>query len=305
MPGQGLLNRHLFIPQGLPDLDKSCILYAPAKINLCLHILGQREDGYHELDSLMQRVTLCDEISLEILDQPGVTVRCPGIKLGAGVDNLAARAARAFLLEIEDDVSGVRIGIEKRIPVAAGLGGGSSDAATVLLGLNRLFGKPLSNDRLAGLGVRLGADVPFFIYERSAWAGGIGELLEPVTGLPRVFYLLVNPRVEVSTAWAFRKWGLTSGGGVAKMRGFPNDIKELVRLLANDLQTVTESGFPVVGQIRQALLNAGAEGAPDCQVAGQPSSGFSQPAKQPGRLPTGWQLSIPGGCRWSSLSVDH
>jgi len=241
-------------------MHKLSTFRAPAKINLCLHVLGRREDGYHELESLMQRVALYDEIHLALLGEPGIKVDCPGVELAPGADNLVAQAARLFFAATGIEV-GVRIGVVKRIPVAAGLGGGSSDAATVLLGLNRMLGEPLPVEQLAAIGVRLGADVPFFIYERAAWAGGIGEVLDPVADLPSVCYLLVNPNIQVSTAGVFRDLGLTSTRQAARMREFPSDARELVRLFHNDLEPVTCARYPVVAEIKQQLLVAGALGS--------------------------------------------
>ena len=140
----------------------SCKLLAPAKINLCLHVLARRPDGYHELAMLMQRVSLYDELSLTLNDSGEVHLRCDGLVLAPGEENLVVRAARALLRETDCPL-GVDIELEKRIPVAAGLGGGSSDAASLLLGLNRLAGLGRSRQELMALGLTLGADVPFFI----------------------------------------------------------------------------------------------------------------------------------------------
>lgn len=234
--------------------------WAPAKINLCLHVEGRRPDGYHDLAMLMQRISLADRLTLELEPAPGVRIECPGVALPPGGENIALRAARR-MLELADNKCGVALRVEKGIPVAAGLGGGSSDAATVLLALNELLGLRLSPAELGVEGLRLGADVPFFLFQHTAWATGVGERLQAVTGLPPVWYLLVNPGVEVSTAWVFQNLRLTSPGAVTKLPALPSTIGELLRLLHNDLEPVTISRYPVVGRIKQRLLEVGALGA--------------------------------------------
>ncbi len=232
---------------------------APAKINLCLHVEGRRPDGYHDLAMLMQRVTIADRIVVELTSEPGVRLECPGVVLPSQAENIAARAARR-MLELAGG-GGVALAIEKRIPVAAGLGGGSSDAATVLLALNSLLGLHLPMAELSAEGLRLGANVPFFLLQHSAWATGVGERLEPVSGLPQVWYLLVNPGFEVSTAWVFQNLRLTSPGAVNKLPALPSSAEGLVSLLHNDLESVTCARYPVVSRLKQRLLEVGALGA--------------------------------------------
>lgn len=234
--------------------------YAPAKINLCLHVLGRRPDGYHDLAMLMQRVSLYDRIDIALVDEPGVRVECAGVVLPPGGENIAARAARR-LLELSGDRRGVEIVIDKCIPVAAGLGGGSSDAATVLMELNRMLGLGLSREELMVEGGRLGADVPFFVFGDAAWATGIGDRLERVEGLPAVWYVLVNPGVAVSTAWVYQNLGLTSTGRVARLPRFSGTAEGLREVLYNDLERVTVSRYPVVEALKEALQELGAVGA--------------------------------------------
>ena len=236
------------------------VFLAPAKINLCLHVLGKRPDGYHDLLMLMQRVSLFDRVEIALAPARETVVQCTGVVLAAGEENIAARAAR-LLLERAGLARQVSIAIDKQIPVAAGLGGGSSDAATVLLGLNRMLGLGASNEELRILGRELGADVPFFVFERQAWAAGVGEILEPVPALPRVSYLLVNPGVAVSTSWVYGNLGLTPPGDVAKLRKFPKTLEDFVRLLHNDLEKVTIGRFSELAAIKTRLLDLGAAGA--------------------------------------------
>ncbi len=234
---------------------------SPAKINLCLYVLGRYENGYHALAMAMQRVDLCDDIQIRVARSGGVKVSCKGLALAAGEDNIAARAARLVLAEAQVDV-GVEIQIDKRIPVAAGLGGGSSNAATVLLALNEMLGLNMSNQRLQQLGAQLGADVPFFVFQQPAWATGTGTKLSPLPTLPEVAYLLVNPGISVSTAEVYQSLQLTKGGELANLPRFSVETKEdLCAALHNDLERVTLIRHPVLQQIKQRLLQLGARGA--------------------------------------------
>lgn len=236
------------------------IFSAPAKINLCLHVLGRRADGYHDLCMLMQPITLADRIRIRLTETAGIVVDCPGLELSPGEQNIAARAARLILDRVSGSV-GVRIHIDKQIPAAAGLGGGSSDAARVLVGLNDMFGGVLTKEQLLRESVRLGADVPFFVNGETAWAKGIGDRLEKARPLPRVWYVLVNPGFAVSTAWVYANLGLTTPRDVAKLPEFFTSPEDLVALLHNDLEQVTIGRYPQIAEIKQQLLANGALGA--------------------------------------------
>ncbi len=233
---------------------------APAKVNLCLHVLGKRDDGYHDLSMLMQRVSLYDRIDIELNAAPGVRVACAGLALAEGEENIAGRAARR-MLELAGSGQGVDIVIDKQIPVAAGLGGGSSDAAAVLVTLDRMLELKLGKKELMAEGARLGADVPFFVFEQTAWATGIGDELEVVEGLPDLWYVLVNPGVSVSTAWVYGNLGLTSKSLEAKLPRFFETARDVVGLLHNDLEPVTVGRHPVVSDVKERLLGSGALGA--------------------------------------------
>jgi 4-diphosphocytidyl-2-C-methyl-D-erythritol kinase len=233
---------------------------APAKINLCLHVLGKRPDGYHDLCMVMQRVSLYDHLEISLTREKEVRVLCPGVDIPPGGENIAGRAARR-MLEMAGADGGAVISIDKGIPVAAGLGGGSSDAAAVLMGLDEMLGLNLSRESLMEEGGRLGADVPFFIFEDPALATGIGDVLEKIDGLPDVWYVLVNPGVAVSTAWVYKNLRLTSPGDGFKLPGFPRTAKEVVPFLHNDLEAVTAGRFPVITEIREKLISLGALGS--------------------------------------------
>jgi len=231
---------------------------APAKINLCLHALGRRADGYHDLCMLMQKVSLYDEVRIGLRADSLVRVQCAGVALPAGEENIAAQAARA-VLQHDPSRRGVDILIVKHIPVAAGLGGGSSDAAAVLLALNNLLELGLKHETLAREALQLGADVPFFLGQSPAWAEGIGERLTPIEGrLPACHYVLVNPGVPVSTAAVYANVQNYSKGCTAGK--CPETIEAITQLLHNDLQPAALMLVPQVAVVMERLRECGANG---------------------------------------------
>jgi 4-diphosphocytidyl-2-C-methyl-D-erythritol kinase len=190
---------------------------APAKLNLFLHIVGRRPDGYHELQTLFQLIDLCDTVSV-VVRNDGLIERPIGPIDVAPEADLVVRAARA--LQARTGVSlGATLRVFKKIPQGGGLGGGSSDAATTLLALNRLWGCGLSLDELAGIGLPLGADVPVFVRGSSAWAEGVGERLTPVQ-LPERWFVVVHPGVGVATREVFQAPELTRNSPVSTIRAF-------------------------------------------------------------------------------------
>ncbi len=235
-------------------------LQAPAKVNLRLDVLCRRPDGYHDLRMIMQRINLCDDITITVSDNPGIRVVCGRQGVPDGPGNIAWRAADA-LLQMTDKTHGIDIAIAKNIPVAAGLGGGSSDCATVLMGVNELLEIGLSDEKLMEIGAKLGADVPFFIFKKSAIAEGIGERLTPLDGLPPMWLVLVNPNIHVSTAWVYQNLQLTTTKVPHIIPFLYRSVAEVCSVLANDLETVTIRRFPLIGEIKEKLLAAGAQGA--------------------------------------------
>ncbi len=181
-------------------------LLAPAKLNLFLHITGRRDDGYHLLQTVFQFLDYADEIELSARED-GEIKRLSGLEAVSAEDDLVVKAA-SLLKQYTQTSYGVDISVNKKLPVGGGLGGGSSDAATVLVGLNQLWSCNLSISQLADLGLSLGADIPVFVYGRAAWAEGIGEQLEPID-LPENWFVVVHPKVFVSTAEIFSDKGLT------------------------------------------------------------------------------------------------
>ncbi len=240
-------------------------LKAPAKVNLYLAVKAKRADGYHEIESLMQKIDLADQIQLS-RGGDGIRMTCVGADLPTDEGNLAYRAAESFLKKIGN--SGVDISLEKNIPVAAGLGGGSSDAAAVLRGLNLLFRADLPDEELLALAKPLGADVPFFMYDwPAAWATGIGEKLTPAEPLADCYLVLVNPGISVSTRWVYENLALTTSGNTFILaRGRQSGESrspwrpKVPEDLYNDLEAVTIPHYPEIEQIKNALRQDGAVG---------------------------------------------
>lgn len=238
----------------------SILLKAPAKVNYLLDVIRKRPDNYHDLRMIMQRIAIYDEIGISLSATPGIRVNCGRDGVPDGPGNIAWKAAET-LLERLDSKPGIDISITKNIPVAAGLGGGSSDAASVLMGLNELLGLGLDDRELMELGLGLGADVPFFIFGKTALAEGIGERLSPVDGLPPAWLVLVNPNIHVSTAWVYKSLQLTKEKVLAKLPRFSNRIDDICSLLSNDLEKVTIGSFPLIREIKDLLVENGAGGA--------------------------------------------
>ena len=232
---------------------------APAKLNRFLHVVGRRDDGYHLIQSVMQLIDLADEITIVLRDD-GRIVRDGDVPGVAEDDDLAIRAAR-LLQRSAGVTAGATIGVHKRIPMGGGLGGGSSDAATVLLALDRLWGIDSPRDRLMALGLQLGADVPFFVGGTNAFVEGIGERITPIA-LPEAHFAVVHPGVSVPTAAIFGAPELTRDSEVIKILDFSKNGSGALQdvpaagdaghlVLRNDLEPVAAARFDAV---REALV---------------------------------------------------
>lgn len=236
-------------------------LLVPAKVNLHLRILGKRRDGYHEIQSLLVRIGVYDELEIS-LGGKGLKLILEGEKIPSEGDNLVLRAARVFFQDLGRPQD-VRIRLIKKIPVAAGLGGGSSDAASTLMGLNELLGAPLKREQLMDLGSRIGADVPFFIFEKPAVARGIGEKLSEVCLPEFLWFFLLIPPFGISTAWAYEAYDHLPPSPLdpieipTVLRG----IDDLLPILRNDLERPAFARFPEIRQMKERLLSMGAKGA--------------------------------------------
>lgn len=243
---------------------------APAKVNLYLGVLGKRSDGYHDIVSVMQKLDLADRLHLRLAGD-GITLRCPSTSLPEDSANLAWRAARTFF-----DRTGIRDGLEitlhKKIPVAAGLGGGSSDAGAVLRGLNTLCNAGLDTERLLAMAAELGADCPFFVADHSAaLATGTGIHLRPVKAPKGYWLVLVNPGIAVSTRFVYENLLLTTDDNPYKLSGYSHDAEYAASLLTavfsrgadcpplfNDLEQVTIRKYPIIRRVKEQLLDDGA-----------------------------------------------
>ncbi|MGA9025043.1 MAG: 4-(cytidine 5'-diphospho)-2-C-methyl-D-erythritol kinase [Steroidobacteraceae bacterium] len=226
---------------------------APAKLNLFLHILGRRPDGYHELQTVFQFLDLCDDIAIEVR-RDGQLRRLAGAAGVAEEADLCMRAARA-LKAAAGSALGADIRVYKRIPLGGGLGGGSSDAATCLVALNRLWGLHFSTDELAALGLKLGADVPVFVRGRAAWAEGIGERLTPLfppEAPAESNYLILKPNIAISTAQVFQDPELTRNSPPITIHGF------LASGGRNDCLGVVLRRYPEVARAIECLSPFGA-----------------------------------------------
>lgn len=242
-------------------------ILAPAKINLFLRVLGKRGDGYHLIDSLMVPVSLYDEIDIRKgasskKDRGGLTVTSDHPGVPNGEQNLVYQAA-SLLLEKKGIPAQITIRIRKRIPVGGGLGGGSSDAAATLIGLNRLLRLRHNRRELASMAAKLGADVPFFIFGTPARARGIGERLRPVRSLPRLWMVLVYPRFPVSTGRVYRSLSakLTKVVEDSRINLSLKGPATVAHLLANDLEEVALRRYPRIALLKRKLIQEGAAGA--------------------------------------------
>jgi len=244
---------------------------SPAKINLFLNVTGKRSDGYHEIFSLMSCIDLCDVMTFDF-GSPDISVRCDSPQVPDNENNLAYKAACLFYDALprgfEDGRErarhrGVRIFIEKHIPVAAGLGGGSSNAGQTLLHLNEFYGHPFTSRQMHRMALAIGADVPFFLHGKPAIATGIGESLETYHGLSSLSMVLVCPDIAVSTAEVYKNLnlGLTKCEKQLKNFSFKTPKFDVKKHLCNDLETVTTSQYPVITDIKEELIETGADAA--------------------------------------------
>lgn len=233
-----------------------------AKINLGLAVVGARGDGYHDIETVFQSVSLADTVVLRPHSGPGpVALSVTGSAVSDGPDNLAWRAAEAMRGEFE--CGGVSIELTKRIPVAAGLGGGSADAAGVLVGMDRLFELGASDSSLEQLGASLGSDVPFMLSGGTALGTGRGERLERLPALSGVWFVLVTPRFGVSAgeAYGIPRIGLTEPASFIRVNCLAvreRDIQRLAKGLRNDLEAGVVSAYPEIARIKELLLDEGA-----------------------------------------------
>jgi len=275
---------------------------APAKLNLFLHITGRRADGYHLLQSAFMLIDWCDTLHFERRTDGQVSREDLGEPLPA--DDLIVRAARA-LQQATGCALGVHVAVQKRIPAQAGMGGGSSDAASTLLALNRLWGLGLMRAQLAAIGLQLGADVPFFIHGGNAWVEGIGEQIRPLS-VPAARFVVIKPQAGLDTSAIFRAPELKRDSEPAIILGFAADPLAYGR---NDLQPVAERLCPPVAQAILLLARHGLRG----RMTGSGSAVFAPLAQEAdvivrlaSSVPPGWSMRLCSNmevhplCGWAS-----
>ena len=235
---------------------------AYAKINLGLKVVGRRPDGYHEILSVVQCVDLADVLYFEPASSDQLT--CSPESLSTGPDNLVCRAVDAFRAQLDRPTQSFRIHLEKNIPIGAGLGGGSADAAAALRALNRFYNQPFSNADLRQIAAPLGSDIPFLVESGTALMKGRGEILEELSWEGAVFYVLAYPEVEISTAWAYSQLGpiLTENSPyfnfTVSLSGGCVDHDRLFEVLENDFTPAVERTYPIVAELRSQLDRVGA-----------------------------------------------
>lgn len=267
---------------------------APAKLNLFLHVTGRRADGYHLLQTAFQLIDLCDSIEIEV-DASGRIVREEGLEHVPQDDDLTVRAAR-LLQSRTGSGQGARLRLRKRIPEGGGLGGGSSDAATVLVALNHLWGIGLDLDRLASIGVELGADVPVFVLGRSAWGQGIGEQLTPLE-LAEKWFVILQPGIPVATGEIFQAPELTRNSPIITIRAL---FEPGTR---NDCEPVVRARYPEIGEAIDWLSShsSGARmtGTGSCIFASFDSAADAE--RIAARVPERWRSFVARGVNRSPL----
>lgn len=237
-------------------------LKALGKINLGLDVLGRRENGYHDVRMVMQTLYLYDQITIEKTEKPGIELSTNLFYLPVNENNLAYRAADLLMQEFGVE-EGVKITLEKHIPVAAGMAGGSSNAAAVLYGINRMFSMGLSQEELMERGVKLGADVPYCIMRGTVLAEGIGEILTPLPAMPRCTVLVAKPPISVSTKLVYEKLDAHEIENHPDIDGVlegleRQDLKKIASSMGNVLERVTVEEYPVIEEIKEMMKENGA-----------------------------------------------
>ncbi len=255
-----------------------------AKINLTLDIVGRRPDGYHDLESVMQSVDIADVLHVSVTSGSGIKITTDVPEIPSGPSNTVYKACALFKDAAEVDC-GIAVSIEKRIPVEAGLGGGSSNAAAALLALNAMFEDVLTTDELIAVAARVGSDVPYFIAGGTALISGRGELIEELPSAPEMDIVIAKPEKGVSTSWAYGRLAATPGreslaGTEAMIEAIESgDRSKVVAAMANDFDAVVCEAFPAIAELKRSLLDLGAEFAMLCGSGSGVYGVFDSPDK--------------------------
>ncbi len=235
---------------------------AYAKVNLGLDVIGRREDGYHEVRMIMQTVDICDVLTFTRQERPGIVVTTDKEELPGDESNLIYKAAR-LVTETCSVREGIKIELQKRIPMAAGMAGGSTDAAAVFHGMNEMFGLGMDEDEMCALGVKIGADIPYCIKGGTALAEGIGEILTKLPDAPACVVLVAKPDIDVSTRYVYENLhaeSLEYHPDIDGMRAAieEGDLRGMAERMGNVLETVTVNAYPVIREIKEVMKKSGA-----------------------------------------------
>jgi 4-diphosphocytidyl-2-C-methyl-D-erythritol kinase len=284
--------------------------FAPAKINLYLHIVGRRADGYHLLDSLIAFADIGDWVSAAAAESLSLAIGGPeaGAIAGLGEDNLVLRAARLFAAEAAAKAPGAApfgaaLYLDKELPAASGIGGGSSDAAATLRALDRMWHGPLDSPALAALALKLGADTPACLAARPVWVGGIGEVIEDALGLPPAGIVLANPRRNLPTAdvFAARRGAFSAGGRFAPMPRHAAALAAVLRERRNDLTEPALSLFPEIAAVLERLAQL--PGALFARMSGSGATCFALFSDRAAALAAGGLLARAAPLWWSAAGA--
>ena len=229
---------------------------SPAKINLRLEILRKREDGYHEIRTILQKISVHDTLYFSLRKEKGVSIKADHPNLPIGKGNLVYKAVQSVMRE-SGYRGGILVEIKKRIPLGAGLGGGSSNAATTLKAMDQLLNLKVSRKRLMEMGLEIGADVPFFFFGGAAVGSGIGERLRKIE-LPVLWFVLIYPNFEVSTRWAYQNFVLTNERIHFNLQKFTKTPEGISHILLNHLEEVVSEKYPQIDNMKKILCSAGA-----------------------------------------------
>ncbi len=235
---------------------------AYAKVNLGLDVIGRREDGYHEVRMIMQTVDICDVLTFTRQERPGIVVTTDKEELPGDESNLIYKAAR-LVTETCSVREGIKIELQKRIPMAAGMAGGSTDAAAVFHGMNEMFGLGMDEDEMCALGVKIGADIPYCVKGGTALAEGIGEILTKLPDAPACVVLVAKPDIDVSTKYVYENLhaeSLEYHPDIDGMRAAieEGDLRGMAERMGNVLETVTVNAYPVIREIKEVMKKSGA-----------------------------------------------
>lgn len=277
----------------MPIRGEEIKILAPAKVNLFLEVLGKRKDGFHEIRSLIQPIELFDTLLIKATGENGPILRCPGHPELENPDNLVLKALRLLEKDLRHPLP-FSVILKKNIPQGAGLGGGSSDAAATLIGVNRLLGCPLPPKRLRTLASRLGSDVPFFLVRSTALVTGRGEKIRPWPHFPRYWYVLVFPGFSVSTAWAYSQLKIPLTGerkSINLRRLMKKGLEPGKTRLFNDLEAAVSPSHPKIEKMKAALR---AYGCLEALMSGSGSVVFGV-----------WEKENPAREAWQRLKMEE